>query len=176
MEGGKIDPAVKQPQSFYLCNATDSEEMLRKLEKVFNDTMGLFLNYIDKITDLDSCVEYFYNTQGGIMHLYPFDEFITSRYTTTSEALLLVKTRNMDDGVERLKNMYKDSDFSFLGMKVTQEDIEKYLKKRYDQRAQEYANRLEMINNPELNKRVLDEMERCKAQNTEILRSYGLDI
>ncbi len=176
VEGGKIDPSVKKPQSYYLCNANDSEEMLRKLELVFDDTMGLFLNYIDKITDLDSCVEYFYNTQRGIMHLYPFDEFITSRYTSKSEALLLVKTRNMDDGVERLKNMYKDSDFSFLGMKVTQEDIEKYLKKRYDRRAQEYAYRLEMINDPELNKRVLDEMERCKANNVELLKSYGLDI
>lgn len=175
VEGGKIDPAVKQPQSYYLCNATDSEEMLRKLEGVFNDTMGILLNYIDKITDLDACVEYFYTICDGLS-LYPFDEFITLRYTTTSEALLLVKTRNMDDGVERLKNMYKDSDFSFLGMKVTQEDIEKYLKKRYDQRAQEYAYRLEMINDPELNKRVLDEMERCKANNVELLKSYGITI
>lgn len=176
LEGGKIDPSVKKPQTFYLCSATDSEEMLRKLEGVFDDTRGLYLNYIDKVTDLDSCVEYFYDTQRGIMNLYPFDEFITSRYTSKSEALLLVKTRNMDDGVERLKNVYKDSDFSFLGMKVTQEDIEKYLKKRYDQRAQEYAYRLEMINDPELNKRVLDELARCKANNIELLKSYGITI
>ncbi|MDE6732168.1 MAG: hypothetical protein K2J77_04755 [Oscillospiraceae bacterium] len=176
VEGGKIDPSVKKPQSYYLCNATDSEEMLRKLEIVFNDTMGILLNYIDKITDLDACVEYFYNTERGIMHLYPFDEFITSRYTSKSEALLLVKTRNMDDGVERLKNIYKDSDFSFLGPRATQEDIEKYLKKREDFRAQQYAYRLEMINDPELNKRVLAEMERCKANNIELLKSYGVII
>lgn len=171
---GKIDPSVKEPQINYLCNATDSEEMLRKLERVFNETMEIFLNYIDKITDLEACVEYFKTYMN--MSLYPFDEFITLRHTSWSEALLLVKTRDMDDSLKRIKKEYKDYNFRFLGTRPKQEDIENFLKKKNEERLWQYEYRLEMINNPELNKRVLDEMERCKANNIELLKSYGLDI
>lgn len=171
---GMIDPSVKQPQINYLCNANDIEEMLRKLGLVFNDTMGILLNYIDKITDLDACVEHFKTFDSTT--LYPFDEFITLSYTSWSEALLLVKTRDMDDSLKRIKMEAKDFSFRFLGTKPKQEDIDKFLKKKNDERLWQYEYRLQMINDPELNKRVLDELERCKAANTELLRSYGLDL
>lgn len=176
VEWGKIDSHHRKTQSHYLCKADDNDVMLQELVRAFNDTTCLFPDVIDKVTNLDACVDYFYNIEqrSCSMNLCPFDEFVTNDRYSWSEALLLVKTRNMDDGVARFKKMYKD--FSFLGPRATQEDIEKYLKKRDDFRVQQYAYRLEMINDPELNKRVLDEMERCKANNVELLRSYGLDI
>ncbi len=173
VDSGKIDPSVNQPSAFYLCNANDRGEMLRTLEQVFNNTMGILELAINKMTDLKTCIEYFKAYKG--MQLYPLDEFITSKYTGWSEALLLVKTRDMDDSLIRIKKGYDDYDFKFfLGKNPKKEDMDRFLKKKNDEREAQYNLRMEMINNPELNKRVLDEMERCKANNIELLKSYGL--
>ncbi len=171
VESGKIDLSVKQPQPGYLCNANDSEEMLRELEKALNDTTSLFPEFIDKVTDLDACVEYFYNTNSDI-NLCPFDEFVTARHTSLSEGLILIKAQYRDDGAEKLKKAsIKNCPY---GNKP--EDLERFRKHREDHRAEQYAYRLEMLDDPELNKRVMEELERVKKANTEKLRSYGLDL
>jgi hypothetical protein len=55
-------------------------------------------------------------------------------------------------------------------------DLENERKKSNEHRLQQIAIRDKMLNDPELNTRIITLMEKCKAKNIEKLRSYGLEI
>lgn len=164
----------------FLCRADDSEAMIRGLENAFNVTKSVILGVLDKVTDLSSCIDYFYKAVqrlGGWMGLCSFDEFVTSERYSYSEGLILIKAGYRDDGKERIKNEAAAM-IPSLGRKASPEDIEKFLKEYVERnepyRAEQVALRNEMQDDPELNKRVMEEMERCRANNIEMLKSYGI--
>ena len=113
------------------------------------------------------------------MGLCSFDEFVTSERYSYSEGLILIKAGYRDDGKERIKNEAA-ARIPSLGSKASAEDIEKFLKEyveRHEEyRAEQVALRNEMQDDPELNKRVMEEMERCRANNVEMLISCGIPI
>lgn len=166
----------------FLCRADDSEAMICGLENAFNVTKSVILGVLDKVTDLSSCIDYFYKAVqrlGGWMGLCSFDEFVTSERYSYSEGLILIKAGYRDDGKERIKNDAAAM-IPSLGRKASEEDIEKFLKEYVERhekyRAEQVALRNEMQDDPELNKRVMEEMERCRAHNAEMLISCGIPV
>ena len=59
---------------------------------------------------------------------------------------------------------------------LTLSDLDKERESSNIWRLQQNAIRDKLLDDPELNKRAVAELERRKAANTETLRSYGLDI
>lgn len=172
-----LDAAFGRSCRDFLCKSDDSEAMLYGLENAFNVTKSIILAVLDKVTDLDSCVNYFYNTHQyrAWMDLCQFDEFITNDRYSTSEGLILIKTGYRDDGVERMEKELA-ARIPMLGSRATQEEIDETRKNYEDYRARQVAFRDEMLDKPELNKRVMEELERCKANNIEMLKSHGIII
>ncbi len=167
--------------SWFLCKTDDSEKMIYGLENAFNAAKSIIVGVFDKVTDLSSCVDYFYKAEQplGWLQLCNFDEFITNDRYSFSEGLILIKTGYRDDGIERIKKEAV-SKIPSLGYQATPENIDKFLKeyveRQEDYRAAQLSFRNEMLDNPELNKRVMEELERCKAKNIELLKSYGISI
>lgn len=164
--------------TFFLCKADDNEALLLGIQHAFEVTKNVMLAVMEQITTLNSCVEYFYKINER-MGLCPFDEFVANDLYSYSEGLALVKAGYRDDGVERLRKQAEAASRS-LGCKSTPENIKKaydeYIQQHENHRAEQVALRNMMLDDPELNKRVLAEMERCKANNIELLKSYGIII
>ncbi len=162
----------------FLCNSADSEAMLYGLKNAFDITKSIILAAIDKVTDLDSCINYFYLSQqhgGGWMELCPFDEFISDPHYSNSEGLVLIKANYRNDGAERLKQTITKR-ISHLSPYSTQDEVEMVTQRLKEEHKKQTDLRFEMLDNPELNKRVLEECERVKANNIEMLKSYGISI
>lgn len=162
----------------FLCRNDDSSAMIKGLENALNVTKSIIVGVLDKITDLCSCIEYFYkaNQPSARMELCNFDRFIADDRYADSEGLILIKAGYRDDGRERIKNEAV-SKIPSLGYQATPENIEKFLKEYVEThekyRLEQLSFRSEMLDNPELNKRVMRELERCKAVNIELLGNYG---
>lgn len=163
----------------FLCNISDNEAMIHGLENALNVAKSIIVGIFDKVTNLCSCVDYFYKAEQpfGWLELCNFDEFISNDRYSFSEGLILIKTGYRDDGTERIKNEAVLK-IPSLGYQATPENIDKFLKEyveqREDYRVEQLSLRNEMLDNPELNKRVMEELGRCKANNIEMLRSYGI--
>lgn len=171
-EKEKIRENFGRSISGFLVSSENNEEMLKNLEMAFNVLKNVTLQVLDNVTDLDSCVDYF--NRNGQLYLYPFDEFLTKEGCENSEGLLMVKTNYRDDGI---KEMEEDLASLFIFRDdVTQQEIDQRRKEYETYRVEQIAIRDEMIDNPELNKRVLDELERRKAANIERLKEFGLEF
>ncbi len=161
------------------CKADDADEMLAGMKNAFNVAKGVTLPVLDKVTDLNACVEYFYCMSSWEIGLRPFDEFIANDSYSCSEALILIKAGYRGDGLKkeversqaRTAQLMKEG---YCG--YTQKEFEDQCKRDNDYVLHQNALRDNFLDDPELNKRVMEELERCKAKNIELLKSYGISI
>lgn len=159
------------------CKTDDVEQMLHDLEKAFNAVKGVILPVFDKVTDLNSCIAYKYKLYGflGNMILCPFDEFVTNSYYSCSDALILIKAGYRDNDTKRMEKVIINSLKIHLAPHDDPVEVENRLRIKYEKsRSEQVAFRNEILDDPELYKRALEELERCKAENIEKLKAYGL--
>lgn len=158
------------------CKSDDSEAMLYGLQNAFDVTKSVMLNVLNKVNDLDSCIDFFYKEDywGGRLYLCQFDEFVTNDRYSYSEGLIMIKTGFRDDDMKEKYKKQAEVRISAFGKGATQEDIDR-TRKECENYCNEQAVFLnEMLNDPKINKRVMEELERCKVNNIEILKGYGL--
>ncbi len=160
----------------FLCKADDADEMLACMNNAFNSSKAVFLPFFDIVSDIRTFVDYLFRGYlKGMVGLSPLDKFIEDKSDGWSEGLTLIKAGYRYDGNEEMKEDLAQY-LSRQSPNTPQEKIEE-LRRQYEQRhAEQLALRLEMLDNPELNKRVMEELERCKAKNIEALKSYGISL
>ncbi len=140
----------------FLCKADDADEMLAGMNNAFNVAKAVFIPVFDRVSDLKTFVDYLFRGYlGGMVGLSPLDEFIENKSDGWSEGLTLIKAGYRYDGNEEMKENLAQY-LSMQSPNTPQEKIEE-LRKQYEQRhAEQLALRLEMLDNPELNKRVME--------------------
>jgi len=149
------------------------ESILSEMEHVLNITKGIMLPILDEVVDLEACVEYF-NKFGLDMHLYDDKQDFGNKYVNNyyNEGLLYIKTNNQGGIIKKTKERLVTIAYN----------IEKgrfgYTQKDYDEKYKEVEElkRLKPFNVSELYAKEFAELERRKVANTEILRSYGLEL
>ncbi len=154
----------------FLCKSDDSVEGVKN---AFNVTKHVMLQVFDKVTELNEYIDYVYKFNAGRLRLCDFEEFITSDCYSSSEGLLLIKANYRDDGIERMERKLA---MEAKESKYNQKEIEAKRNARNNYRLEQNAIRDKMLDDPELNAKVMAELERCKVNNIEVLRSYGLEI
>ena len=152
----------------FLCKSDDSVEGVKN---AFNVTKHVMLQVFDKVTQLNEYIDYVYKFNAGRLRLCDFEEFITSDCYSSSEGLLLIKANYRDDGIERMERKLA---MEAKESKYNQKEIEAKRNARNNYRLEQMAVRNKMLDDPELNADVLSELERCKVNNIEVLRSYGV--
>ncbi len=180
--GPSTDPKILYKSAFswsirdFLCKADDADEMLACMNNAFNSSKAVFLPFFDIVSDIRTFVDYLFRGYlKGMVGLSPLDKFIEDKSDGWSEGLTLIKAGYRYDGNEEMKENLAQY-LSRQSPNTPQEKIEE-LRRQYEQRHEEQlALRLEMLDNPELNKRVMEELERCKAKNIEALKSYGISL
>ena len=159
----------------FICK-DDNTGMLAGMENAFNVTKAIILAILDRASDLKTCANYFFNDDiRAYIDLAPLDDFINNERYCTSEGRTLIKARFDDDGVARMEKSIDES-IKFSSSNITRNEIEIIRQRCNEEHETQTALRFEMLDNPELNKRVLEECERVKAKNIEILKSYGLEF
>ena len=107
-----------------------------------------------------------------------WDDIYFGRYRFDDESLLHIKTKNQDD----LRGIYEQGcRKEYLRIidpntGYTMDRYEPYCEKLSNKLKKQVEIRNKILNTPELYDSVMIELEKRKAYNTEVLRSYGLDI
>lgn len=176
VSGESFNGAFRESIVSFLCKSDDSVD---GVANAFNVTKHVMLPIFDEVTDLKSCIDYFYETGQGRMELCDFEEFVTSDRYSSSEGLLLIQANYRDDGIERMEReiitRVKDIENGTLGSGYgkSPEDVRNIFN---NYRLEQIAIRDKMLNDPILNAKVMAELDRYKANNIEVFKSYGLEI
>ena len=131
--------------------STEPNKMLDSMKHALEITKQIMLPVMDEVVDIDSCIRYNHKI-GLLLPLYDDENFGNDNPNHYyNEGFLYFKT-NPSIFRERMKNAISEI---ALREKTFFEKVQTDL---------------------ELNQKVQDELERRKKENTEILRSYGLEI
>lgn len=133
-----------------------------------NKTEEIILPVFEKIIDLDSYIEYrkFYY-EGPLLFAEKFRE----------DSLVLIKADNHDDFEDVFEESFCASLLINPQAYADKNNYDKLYKGLRECIVENIAHsRDKVYNDPELYKKALDEIERRRQLNTEILRSYGLDL
>lgn len=163
----KYDFAYKGGFQEFLFEADDESEMLYELEHSLDVTRKVMLPVISKAVDIDSSIECFFRMGMPL----GFEEGF--------EGLLFLKTGNY---VNIIKNNIKKFDDEYK--QKMEQGVNGYTYEEYEKRLQRTDAVLQReispienaLNDPKLSAKYFAELERRKAINTDILRSYGLDL
>ncbi len=165
----------------------DENLTISGLEDAVDLTKQILLPALDSAVDLDSYLDFHYkfnNTSlslgykhGSYENLKKYDGLVKIKVDTTSDSYLKRKDRyrirEFDKDVEAYKKTYANDPKRLAHyLEDVEEKKKKYISKGYDREI--FANK--MFDDKEWQEKALEELERRKAENTEILRSYGLDI
>lgn len=158
-----FDPNFRKSIYSFSYEADDDKSMVDAVKYSLEITKKIMLPIFDKATDLNACIDYF-NKFSPTMGLYDDKEDFGGEKCVNfyDEGFLYIKT-NDQDGVrkkmeERREMIAYNIEMERFG--YTQKDIEKVS----EMDTELYATK------------VLDVLERRKLTNTEVLRSYGLDL
>ncbi len=151
----------------FLFRIDDKEEMKNLIAESFVSLKTVALPVLGKIVDLKSYIEYKKKYDIGTIRLC--ERFLF-------DSLVLIKADNHDDfldvynaAVDRLKELYDKG--------IAGGDFEEEKSKTYRGVVERIAgSRDKVYADPELYKKALEEADRRKKANTELLRSYGIDI
>ena len=149
----------------YICD--DENSLLSEMYRALDTTKQVMLPAISKAVDIDTCIVYLLQ----IHKLAGFDEW--------GEGLLYLKTPNYAEIIEvDTKRWHEINKHNLEKQKpgYSQEEYEQQCRRGDEVIEREITAIKEILTTPELLKKYMEEMERRKAANLEIFRSYGLDI
>ena len=158
--------------------------MLDALYKSFEVTKKVMLPEMDKARDLKSALEYTDMFTANALHmLYMKEEFWQKRFGYEyKESLLQIKVYSTEEYVEMrkeeqekyFKKTLHDIEIGKNGMTKEELEWEREEGKIYLQEDIEQFQFL--MNDPEQYARIMQELERRKAENTQRLREYGFEV
>ncbi len=133
----------------------NQDDMLRELKFSLEMTKQYVLPILDKVNTLDECIYFFRNYAGEISTNIFNSKFNFDLCTEHDEGMLYIKTDN--------QKLQEDFQNTLSGKTGASEETR-----------QRVAIKNMYFNDPEIHGKALKELEKRKALNTEILKSYGL--
>jgi len=154
--------------TYFLYDRDNTDSMLSELKKAFDITKHVLIPYLDKIQNIDSCINHFFKLSGRV---YAFSDYF--------EGLIFLKTDNYSKLIEENilfhRAIYKKN-VELMKKGFTQEEYEKRCQRHDLVLKRETKPIDDIISSPELYEKYNDELQHRKTQNIETLRSYGLTI
>jgi hypothetical protein len=163
---------------------TSHVESLRSIVKQsLMMTEQYMLPVLNEVTDLDSCVEFFSNYSKSVLNMHYADEdFGNKGQHFSHEGLLFIKIYNRDEYYEKWER-FIERELAMIDYAIkvgragfTRENYEKKCKASKAAKPLRLAHAYEIFDNREWCAKAFVELERRKAENIGILRSYGIGI
>ncbi len=182
----KSEPFGKKPNRFnelytFSYKAGDEESMLSSVRHSFEITAEIMLPIFNRVVDLKTCMDYFNMYSPSLLFLYREEDF-EGKYNEENEGLLNLKVYNIDGYIKNKENQHEESKKEMLNdirngkSGLTIEALEEIMQENVKGTLKQIETFKKYMNDPETNKRVMQELERRKKSNIEILRNYGLEI
>ena len=175
-----IDREIRIRGSLYKAFTESIVSFMYKSENIngvinaLNVTKGVILPVFDRVTDLNSCIDYFYQYEKPMDICCNLEQFNTDPHYYYSEGLLLIKAGYKYDIATYMEKAFEkrvkeeENGTPRLGRAI---DINDY-KNRFHQKVQQQnIVRDKMLNDSELNAEVRAELERRRACNIQKLES-----
>jgi hypothetical protein len=145
----------------------NDETMDSAIDFALQKTIELIMPQLDKVTDLDSCIEYYKKYRPDM--LSGFDRF-------SDDCLILIKANNHDTFMPKFQEEL-DRRIKQIEIGLSGESPDRAHELLYDSIDVSIAQaRDKVYNDPDLYAKALIEIERRKIANLEMLRSYGVDV
>ena len=155
----------------------DEKCLYHKMEHALKETERILLPLLDRVSDLDACIEFLRVYNSTSLYMSKYNEDYTFGYEDDNEdcneSLLYIQTDNHDNLVQKFNEL----------LAVTAKAIENgksgYRPYEIEKKAYEewrVTRRDNIYNTPKLYEKIMEELERRKKANTETLRSYGIDL
>lgn len=182
----RTDPYGEKPNradelyTFYYKEG-DEASMQESIRKTFESTEEIMLPTFEKVTDLKTCMEYLNIYMSNLLFLHEDEEF-AEKYNECSEEFLKLMLYSVDEYIDNQKQRlkrYKERKIHLMEMGkegLTEEILAEMLKDSESRMLKRIEIFKRYKNDPEMNRRAMERIERFKQSNTERLRSYGLDI
>ncbi|MBO5389094.1 MAG: hypothetical protein J6A59_13375 [Lachnospiraceae bacterium] len=160
----------------------DEESMQEAAKRSLEATLNVMIPVFDKVTDLPECVKYLEKCKASCIYLcdekkygWTDDRFGGDEY---NEGLLYIKTRNNDDFFKQCEYACKAEYERRVNRKAgfNKEEYDRYCVSVEENRLEKIRIRDRILNTPEIYLNAMNELERRKIGNVEVLRSYGLEL
>ena len=173
-----LDMQYRKEIMYFPYKPDDENQMLESFRHAFDITSRNLLSVINEATNLNACMDFFYKYNLPLSFIYGggFNE------NDSSEGLLQLKIDSFDSCFEREEGYLKleiDIDehwckkgcggYTQEGIDLRRREFEKGVSSRRNQI-------LAWFSDTDWLNKAHEELERRKAANTEILRSYGLEL
>ncbi len=180
------DPFGKKPNRFnelytFSYKADDEKSMLSSVRHSFEITEEIMLPIFNQAVDLKTCMDYFNIYSSNLLFLYDEENF-EGKYHEDNEGLLNLKMYSVEEYItkkERQWKEYEEETIQLIKMGktgFTMETFQQHLAERNKDRVIPIETFKGYMNDSEKYKRAMQELERRKKSNIEILRNYGLEI
>ena len=177
-EPAALEEKFQMNISNFLCKKDDNEEMLKGLKNAFTVTSKIMLSIFEKVTDCNSCIDYFYNMDTMMSLCEDFEQLNTKPDYYDSDGLILIKANYRGDiSHYRERKLALEVDQIEKGCRglYGAKDIEEYKERFRHYTAEQIIIRDKMLDDFELNAKAIEELARRKKANLEMLKSYGID-
>ena len=177
-QGTDVDGSDEIPAEFSYQEQDESSmynEMQHALEIVTQITMPV----LNGVVDLQSCIEYFYQFHSGLLVLNQIESpSIANIETLSGESLILIKADYRNDYEERWRSELAGMEQGMIDGKIgyTRADFEIWRTETEKSISEQYQIRMQLLNTPHLHALAIQEADRRKAVNTELLRAHGLPL
>ena len=158
----------------------DEKCLYHKMEHALKETERILLPLLDRVSNLDVCIEFLRVYNSTSLNVQEYDENYRFGYEDDNEdyneSLLYIQTDNHDDLVQKYNEMLAVTAKAIENGKSGYRSYEMEKKAYEEWRVRTVTGRDNIYNTPALYKKVLVELDRRKKANTETVRSYGIDL
>ncbi len=166
--------------TFFRYQMNNEGGLYRKMEQAWKETEKIMLPILDRVSDLDVCIEFLRVYNSTSLNVREYDENYRFGYEDDNEdhneSLLYIQTDNHDDLVQKYNEMLAETAKAIENGKPGYGPYEVEKKAYEEWRVETTTRRDSIYNTPKLYERIMEELERRKKANTETLRSYGIDL
>ena len=160
----------------------DEKSMINSIKYSFEMTEKFIIPRLNEVVDIKKCVEFFDVYRSTMLTLSEKNFGKGQNEYDYNEGLLNIFMYKVDEYIEKKRKAHERSNENNLyNMKIgisgfTMEEYERNREDRKQGMERQINTFKKMVNDPEEHQMVMEEIEKRKAFNIEILRNYGIDI
>ena len=160
----------------------DEQSMINSIKYSFEMTEKFVIPELDKVINIKECVDFFDKYNTPLLNVYEKDFGNGQSGYEYCEGLLNIFIYTFDEYAEKKREAHeKWNEIILHDMKkgingFTKEDYEIDKEKRKQRMERRIKTFEKMVDDSDEHQRVMEEIERRKTFNIEILRNYGIDI
>ena len=169
----------KYNKFFYIRD--NEESLVSNMEKTVDSTCRVLLKQLDKVTDFEACIAFLNEFCSSVLIFIDDGEF--GRNYLSNEGLVNFKVfHRFGEYAEYRKKEHEKYEKKMLYMMekgmigLSMESFQKMQTEGEEPRKRRLETFKKYLDNEQNHKMVMEEMERRKKENLEILRGYGLNV